>query len=65
LDEFASKLRSFRCQPDQCVSIPPRNRFRAVRTQGRVDDQVVYLPGPAKELLGVSGGARLSLIPFE
>jgi arginine N-succinyltransferase len=42
-----------------------RNRFRAVRTQGRVDDQVVHLPAPAKEALGVSTGARLSLIPFE
>jgi arginine N-succinyltransferase len=42
-----------------------RNRFRAVRTQARVDDQIVYLPGPAKELLGVSAGEKLSLIPFE
>jgi arginine N-succinyltransferase len=42
-----------------------RNRFRAVRTQARVDDQLIYLPGPAKEALGVSTGAKLSLIPFE
>jgi arginine N-succinyltransferase len=42
-----------------------RNRFRAVRTQARVDDQIVYLPGPAKEVLGVSAGAKLSLVPFE
>ncbi len=42
-----------------------RNRFRAVRTQARVDDQIIYLPGPAKELLGASPGEKLSLIPFE
>jgi arginine N-succinyltransferase len=48
-----------------CERESGRNRFRAVRTQGRVEDQLVYLPGPAKEALGVSTGARLSLIPFE
>jgi arginine N-succinyltransferase len=48
-----------------CERESGRNRFRAVRTQGRVDDQIVYLPGPAKEALGVSTGARLSLVPFE
>jgi arginine N-succinyltransferase len=42
-----------------------RNRFCAVRTQARVDDQIVYLPGPAKEVLGAPTGAKLSLIPFE
>ena len=42
-----------------------RNRFRAVRSQVRIDNQVVYLPAQAKELLGVSSGVKVSLIPFE
>jgi arginine N-succinyltransferase len=42
-----------------------RNRFRAVRSQVRIDDQIVYLPAQAKELLGVSSGVKVSLIPFE
>ena len=42
-----------------------RNRFRAVRTQVRMDDQIIYLPARAKELLGAPTGARLSIIPFE
>ena len=40
-------------------------RFRAVRTQARIDDQVVYLPARAKEALGVEAGEGLSIIPFE
>jgi arginine N-succinyltransferase len=42
-----------------------RNRFRAVRTQVRMDDQILYLPARAKEMLGAPVGARLSVIPFE
>ncbi len=42
-----------------------RNRFRAVRTQARLDDQVIYLPPLARELLGVTTGARVGAIPFE
>jgi len=42
-----------------------RNRFRAARSQVRIDDQVVYLPAETKELLGVSSGVKVSLIPFE
>jgi arginine N-succinyltransferase len=42
-----------------------RNRFRALRTQARLDDQVIYLPPAARELLGVSTGARVGAIPFE
>ncbi len=42
-----------------------RNRFRAVRTAARLDDQAIYLPPGARELLGVSTGARLGAIPFE
>jgi arginine N-succinyltransferase len=42
-----------------------RNRFRAVRTTARLDDQLIYLPPGAKELLGVATGARLGAIPFE
>jgi len=42
-----------------------RNRFRAVRTQVRMDDQIIYLPARAKELLGAPTGSRLSIIPFE
>ena len=42
-----------------------RNRFRAVRSQVRIDDQVVFLPVATRELLGVGSGAKVSLIPFE
>jgi arginine N-succinyltransferase len=42
-----------------------RNRFRAVRTQARLDDQVILLPPAARELLGVTTGARVGAIPFE
>ena len=42
-----------------------RNRFRAVRSQVRIDDQVVYLPAETKDLLGAGSGVKVSLIPFE
>jgi arginine N-succinyltransferase len=42
-----------------------RSRFRAVRTQARVDDQIVYLPARSKEVLGAPAGTKLSLIPFD
>lgn len=42
-----------------------RNRFRAVRTQARLDDQAIFLPPAARELLGVTTGARVGAIPFE
>ena len=42
-----------------------RNRFRAVRTPARLDDQVIYLPPLAREVLGVATGARVGAIPFE
>jgi arginine N-succinyltransferase len=41
------------------------NRFRAVRTMVRFDDQTVFIPRRAKELLKVKSGERLSIIPFE
>lgn len=41
------------------------NRFRAVRTQVRYDDQVVYFPKAARELLKVKPGDRVSIVPFE
>jgi arginine N-succinyltransferase len=41
------------------------NRFRAVRTMVRFDDQTVFIPKRAKELLKVKSGERLSIIPFE
>lgn len=41
------------------------NRFRAVRTQVRFDDQVVTFPKSARELLKVKPGERVSIIPFE
>lgn len=41
------------------------NRFRAVRTQVRFDDQVVYFPKAARELLKVKVGEKVSIIPFE
>ncbi|HYB44169.1 MAG TPA: arginine N-succinyltransferase, partial [Candidatus Methylomirabilis sp.] len=42
-----------------------RNRFRAVRTPARLDDQSIVLPAGARELLGISAGARVGVIPFE
>ncbi|MGQ0508943.1 MAG: arginine N-succinyltransferase [Myxococcaceae bacterium] len=42
-----------------------RNRFRAVRCQVRLEDTAAYLPREAKQLLEVSAGTKLSLIPFE
>jgi arginine N-succinyltransferase len=42
-----------------------RNRFRAVKTSVRFDDQKVLLPARAKELLGAEAGNKLALIPFE
>jgi len=44
---------------------PARNRFRAVRSPVRIDDQTVSLPAQVRELLGVSTGARVGIIPFE
>lgn len=41
------------------------NRFRAVRTTVRFDDQVVYFPKAARELLKVKPGEKVSIIPFE
>ena len=41
------------------------NRFRAVRTQVRFDDQTVFFPRAARELLKVKPGDRVSIIPFE
>ena len=43
----------------------PRNRFRAVRTAARLDDQVILLPPLAREVLGVATGSRVGAIPFE
>ncbi len=42
-----------------------KSRFRAVRCLVRFDDQIAYLPGPAKEVLGVEPGDRVCLVPFE
>jgi arginine N-succinyltransferase len=42
-----------------------RNRFRAVRTAARIDDQLIYLPAGVRELLGISTGAKVGTIPFE
>ena len=41
------------------------NRFRAVRTQVRYEDQVVFFPKAARELLKVKPGDKVSIIPFE
>jgi arginine N-succinyltransferase len=41
-----------------------RNRFRAVRTQVRVDDKTAYLSPEAREALGLATGDKVSLIPF-
>jgi arginine N-succinyltransferase len=42
-----------------------RNRFRAVRSLALVDDQLVYLPAETQEILGVSGGVKVALVPFQ
>ncbi len=42
-----------------------RNRFRAVRTQVRLDDRTAMLPAKAKELLELEPGMKVSCIPFE
>ena len=42
-----------------------RNRFRAVRTPVRFDDQQCFIPAKAKEVLGAPAGARLSVVPFD
>ncbi len=41
------------------------NRFRAIRTQVRWDDQVVYFPKASREKLKVKPGDKVSIIPFE
>ncbi len=41
------------------------NRFRAIRTQVRFDDQVVYFPKAVREMLKVKAGEKVSIIPFE
>src|SRR5262249_3252590 len=42
-----------------------RNRFRAVRSQVRIDDQLVDLPGETKQLLAGPGGVKGSVVPLE
>jgi arginine N-succinyltransferase len=42
-----------------------RNRFRAVRTLSRIDDEQVRLPVAAREALEARPGDRLHVIPFE
>jgi arginine N-succinyltransferase len=42
-----------------------KNRFRAVRTPAQFDGSAVRLPERAQDLLEISSGARLSIIPFE
>lgn len=41
------------------------NRFRAVRTPVRFDDQQALLPRAAREQLKVKPGDRIALVPFE
>ncbi len=41
------------------------NRFRAVRTQVRYEDQVVFFPKAARDMLKVKPGDKVSIIPFE
>ncbi len=43
----------------------PANRFRAVKTQARVEGDRICLPGWARDLLGVASGEKVALIPFE
>ncbi len=41
------------------------NRFRAIRTQVRYEDQVVFFPKTVRDLLKVKPGDRVSVVPFE
>lgn len=42
-----------------------RNRFRALRTQVRLDERFAYLTKRAKAMLDTEPGDRVSIIPFE
>lgn len=56
-------------EADECLVAVTRsrgpNRFRAVRSQVRFDDQTVFIPERARTLLKVKSGDKLSIIPFE
>lgn len=41
------------------------NRFRAVRSQVRFSDQLVYLPKAVKQALKAKVGDKMSLVPFD
>ncbi|HEY1088883.1 MAG TPA: arginine N-succinyltransferase [Archangium sp.] len=41
------------------------NRFRGVKSPIRIEDQVVYLPKAARDLLKVKPGDKVYIIPFE
>lgn len=47
------------------VSREAPNRFRAVRSPVRFDDQLAILPKATKDLLKLKAGDRVSIIPFE
>jgi arginine N-succinyltransferase len=42
-----------------------KNRFRAVRTPCRIDGEEAVISDEARELLGVSAGDRLHIVPFD
>ena len=56
-------------EADECLVAVTRatgaNRFRAVRTQVRFDDQTVFITKAARTLLKVKPGDKLNIIPFE
>lgn len=56
-------------EADECLVAVTRatgtNRFRAVRTQVRFDDQTVFISKAARTLLKVKPGDKLNIIPFE
>ncbi len=56
-------------EADECLVAVTRttgaNRFRAVRTQVRFDDQTVFITKAARTLLKVKPGEKLNIIPFE
>jgi arginine N-succinyltransferase len=53
---------------ERLVAVEPatgKQKFRAIRTPCRIDDDKAFLPAKAKEALGIGTGARIHTIPFE
>lgn len=48
-----------------CEPTTGKQKFRAIRTPCRLDDDKAYLPLKAREALGIEPGDRIHTIPFE